>query len=118
MGNVRWIGYGIAALLAFGGLMELLWVGPTQSIFRLIVALVLFGAAVTLVVLIRAKPPTQTHVHKMELDLTGDVKLEHINCRQCGAELSSESVKVAAGAVYVHCEYCGSQYQLEESPKW
>ena len=64
----------------------------------------------------RIKAPT--HIHEMKLDLTGDVSLEQLTCRQCGANLNDDSVTLAAGALVVHCEYCGAQYQMEEAPKW
>lgn len=112
------IGYVLAALLGLAGLAEILWFSQTRSWLQLFFGAVLLGAAGAIVWLLRMKPPSQTHVHQMQVDLTGDVRLEHISCKQCGAELSSKSVKVAAGAVFVHCEYCGSEYQLEEEPKW
>jgi transcription elongation factor Elf1 len=46
------------------------------------------------------------------------VKLQDLTCRSCGATLSQKSLQVQAGAVFVHCEYCGAAYQLEEQPKW
>ena len=109
--------YGLAILLGFCGLLFLMAISRGFSLSRLFIGLVCFAASGFLVMLAR-KPVQHTHVHKMELDVTGDVNLEQISCNQCGAELSSDSVNVAAGAVYVKCEYCGAQYQIEEAPKW
>ncbi len=53
-----------------------------------------------------------------DLELTGDVGLEDLTCDKCGAGLSSENVSVKAGAVFVACPYCRTEYQIEEKPKW
>ena len=58
------------------------------------------------------------HLHRMELDLPGEVEMKQTKCSQCGATLGTESVKVVAGAVYIDCEFCGSSYQIEEEAKW
>jgi DNA-directed RNA polymerase subunit RPC12/RpoP len=41
-----------------------------------------------------------------------------MKCRNCGAELSRDSIEVKAGAVFVKCPYCGNDYQVTEEPKW
>jgi hypothetical protein len=41
-----------------------------------------------------------------------------MKCRNCGATLDSKSVSLQAGAVFVKCPFCDSQYQVEEAPKW
>jgi len=110
--------YGLAVILALLGLLFLIAAGQSNAVVRIAIGLVLLAAAGGLVVLVRLKPIQQTHVHQMKVDLAGDTSLEKMLCKQCGAELSSKSVKIAAGAVFVDCEYCGSQYQLEEAPKW
>jgi RNase P subunit RPR2 len=109
--------YVLAGIVGILGLASLMSVSHGHTIRRLTVSIVCFGISTVLVMLAR-KPVQHTHVHQMELDVTGDVHLEQITCKQCGAELSSKSVDVAAGAVYVKCEYCGAQYQIEEAPKW
>lgn len=64
------------------------------------------------------KPRTRDVIVKQELELTGDVTLENLKCRQCGGSLSSENTAVRAGTVFISCPYCHSEYQLEEAPKW
>ncbi len=64
------------------------------------------------------KPRTRDVIVKQELELTGDVTLENMKCRQCGGTLSSDNASVRAGTVFVSCPYCHSEYQLEEAPKW
>ena len=53
-----------------------------------------------------------------KIDLTGDMSAQRINCESCGAELESEHISVKAGAIFVSCPYCGSDYQMVEEPKW
>jgi uncharacterized membrane protein len=63
----------------------------------------------------RAEKP-QTIVQ--QIDLTGDLSLEELKCRACGATLSKDNIDVKAGAVVVTCPYCGTSYEIEEEPKW
>jgi len=63
----------------------------------------------------QAEKPT-TIVQK--IDFTGDLSLEEMKCRACGAVLSKDSIDVKAGAVVVSCPYCGTSYEIEEKPKW
>jgi hypothetical protein len=53
-----------------------------------------------------------------KVDLSGDVNLETFKCKSCGGALSTENVKMVAGAPVVSCPYCNSTYQLTEEPKW
>lgn len=53
-----------------------------------------------------------------KVELSGTVDLAKIKCQQCGATLDKDSIEVLAGAVTVHCPYCGSVYQITEEPKW
>lgn len=53
-----------------------------------------------------------------KVDLSGDVNLETLTCRSCGGTLSSDNVKMVAGAPVVTCPYCNTTYQLTEEPKW
>ena len=115
---MKFLVYGLAVILGLLGLLFLIAAGQNNAVVRIAIGVVLLVAAGGLVVLVQLKPIQQTHVHQMKLDLPGDTTLQKITCRQCGAELSSQSVNVAAGAVFVNCEYCGATYQLEEAPKW
>ena len=112
--------YVIAGCLGLLGICFVVAAGrdSSKAVLHIVVGLICLVAAGALVVLSRLKPQHHHHVHETKLDLPGDTSLEQIQCRQCGATLGSKSVKVAAGAVFVTCEYCGSEYQLEEAPKW
>lgn len=106
--------YAIAALIGFLGFMFV--AGSQGQIARVLVGLVLFGAAGALIYLVRMRPQETTVVQK--IDLSGDTSLEHLSCRNCGSQLTEKSITVRAGAVFVNCEFCGTAYQLEEAPKW
>lgn len=106
--------YVLAAIIGFFGIVFVM--GAQGQIVRVIVGVILLGAAGALVYLTRIRPQQTTVVQK--LDLSGNVNLESLKCRNCGATLSDKSISVRAGAVFVNCEYCGATYQLEEEPKW
>jgi hypothetical protein len=110
------LGYVLAVPLGLLGLLFVVAAGQGNAVVRIAIGFILIVAAVALVVIARLKPTT--HVHQMKLDLPGDVALEQLTCRQCGASLNKDSVTLAAGALVVHCDYCGGQYQMEEAPKW
>jgi predicted RNA-binding Zn-ribbon protein involved in translation (DUF1610 family) len=54
----------------------------------------------------------------LNIDLPGNVKMETIKCRSCGAPLAPEDIKMVAGAPVVSCPNCGTTYQITEEPKW
>lgn len=112
------IAYLLAGFLGLVGLSAVVAAGYSNFTPRLVAGLVCFAASAVVFLLARFQPVEHTHVHKMELDVTGDVSLEQMQCQQCGAELSAESIDMSEGALFVKCEYCGSQYQIEEEAKW
>ena len=85
---------------------------------RPVTGAVMLGIGVFLIIYGLRKPKTRDVVIKRELELSGDINLEGMKCNQCGGTLSSENVSVKAGAVFVSCPYCSSEYQIEEAPKW
>jgi hypothetical protein len=113
---VRLVTYFLAAALAVVGIIFLL--GSQGVVLRLVIGLVLLIAAGALVYLgqVQPRPTTTTTVQK--IDLSGDVRLEEIRCRSCNSPLSKEDIEVKAGAIFVHCSFCGATYQIEEEPKW
>ena len=106
----------LAAVLGFLGLVFV--VGYQGSLLRIVVGVVIWLAAgaVLWLAYLQPRPSTTTVVQK--IDLTGDVSLQDLTCKSCGGTLSSKSLTVQAGAIFVHCEYCGASYQMEEQPKW
>jgi len=110
------ISYLVAAALAFFGFIFI--AGSQGQLLRIIVGVVLLGAAAVFVYMTRVKPqPSQTTIVQ-KIDLSGDVNLEQIQCRNCQGTLDKDSIEVKAGAIFVNCPYCGASYQFEEEPKW
>lgn len=113
---MRILAYLLAAALAFFGLVFI--VGSQGQALRLVVGAVLLIAAGALVYLMRVQPrPSQTTIVQ-KIDLSGNVNLQNLTCKNCGGRLTEKSISVKAGAVFINCEYCGTAYQLEEEPKW
>lgn len=106
----------IAVVLGALGLLFLVAAGQGNAVVRIGIGVVCLAAAAALVALVRLKPVR--HVHEMKLDAPGELSLKQSTCQQCSATLSSQSVRIAAGTVFVHCEYCGAEYQIEEETKW
>ena len=99
------------------GLLGLLFIiGFQGQTGRLIIGIVLCAAGGLLVVVSRMRPKQTTVVQK--IDLTGDVSTQELKCKNCGSTLTNKSVTVRAGAIFISCEFCGTQYQMEEAPKW
>ena len=110
------ISYIVAGLLGFLGLIFIIGAAQGNASLRMLVGLALMGAGAFFVYLARSKPP-KIEIHH-EIDLTGDVSVEKMKCKSCGAELDADSISMQEGAIYVKCPYCGSSYHMEEKPKW
>lgn len=103
-----------AVLLAMLG--SLFIIGYQHQVGRMIIGLVLLGGGLLLFASARLRPKQTTLVQK--IDLTGDVSAQQLKCKSCGSTLSNKSVNLRAGAIFITCEFCGTEYQLEEAPKW
>lgn len=110
------VSYILSPVVGLFGLLFLVAAGQGNSLVRIIIGVVLVGAAVALLVAARLRPVRQTVVQKV--DLSGDVSVQELKCKSCGGTLGPKSLLVKGGAVFVSCEYCGAFYQLEEAPKW
>ena len=92
-GNTSWIIFGaIGLLIGFG--------------------LIFFGTKLT-----PPQKPGDQNV-TLNIDLPGNVKMDTIKCKSCGAPLSPEDIKLVAGALVVTCPSCKTSYQITEEPKW
>ena len=69
---------------------------------------------------IKLQPPQKAgdQVINLNVDLPSDVNMETIKCKSCGSPLTSEDIKMVAGAPVVECPSCSTTYQLTEEPKW
>jgi hypothetical protein len=106
-------------MIVFGVLFIMATFSASGQVGWLIVGIVLLGGGLGLVWFATRKPKAETPVNvTYKVDLSGDVKMESFKCKSCGAALSSENIKMVAGAPVVNCPYCGTSYQLTEEPKW
>ena len=105
-----------AVILAMLGCLFV--IGYQGQMGRFIIGLVLLGGGVLLFVAGRMRPKQITTTVVQKIDLTGDVSAQDLKCKNCGSTLTNKSVTVKAGAIFISCESCGTQYQLEEAPKW
>lgn len=112
------VGYLFAGLLILLGILFCAAAGATGLWQRWILGGILIGAGLAVLYFLRMKAPETRVSVTHQVDLTGDVNLEKLTCSNCGATLDSKSVSVRAGAVFVSCPYCESEYQMEEAPKW
>ena len=118
----RKVGFLIAAVLFGLGLLFLAAAARQKPMSRVIFGLAAIGMGAGVTYLTVSRKTEVTHIHKTEvtrkIDLSGDINLEDLKCRNCGAVLDRDSVDVRAGAVFVNCRYCGNDYQVTEEPIW
>lgn len=108
-----------AVLILFGVLFILATFGATGQLYMLIIGIILLAIAFGIIWLAsRQTKAAGSDQVTYKVDLSGDVNLETLKCRQCGGTLTSENVKMVAGAPVVTCPFCGTTYQLTEEPKW
>ncbi len=113
---MKTVSYLVAGLLGAVGVVFLIGSSQGNAVTRIIIGVVLIGVAAFFIYLARSKGP-QIHITH-DIDLTGDVSLEEMHCKSCGAKLDADSITLREGAIYVKCPYCGSEYHMEEKPKW
>jgi hypothetical protein len=114
------IAYIIAAILIFFGVL-FIWAtfSPEGKLGNLVVGVI--SAAIGLVLIFlagRKRPGSEKQDVNVKIDLSGDVNLDTLKCKSCGGTLTSENIKLVAGAPFVTCPYCNTTYQLTEEPKW
>jgi len=108
-----------AILIIFGFLFVYGAFSPQGTADWIPVGLISLGAGFILIWLAgRRKSGVEKQEIVQRIELSGDVSLEKMICRNCGGALSSEHIKVLAGAAVVNCPFCGTSYPLEEEPKW
>jgi hypothetical protein len=113
------IAYIAAAILIFFGVL-FIWgaFSPEGSPGWIIVGVISVGAGFVLIWLGSRRGRSDTTEIVQKIELSGDINLETLTCRNCGGALSSDNVKMVAGAPVVNCPYCSTSYQLAEEPKW
>ena len=113
------IGYIVSAILIFFGVL-FIWAAfsPEGEAGWIIVGIISAGIGLGIITVVRLREPKPVQEIIQKIDLSGDINMEKLKCQECGAEVEQESVTVKAGAVFVSCPYCGSDYQIVEEPTW
>lgn len=110
-----------AVFIIFGFLFILGAFSPEGSPSWIFVGIVgLLIGFVLIFVGTKLSPPQKAgdQVVNLQVDLPGDVSMDTIKCKSCGAPLNAKDIKMVAGAPVVECPNCGTTYQLTEEPKW
>ncbi len=121
MSAVKIIGYIAAAILIFFGVL-FIWAafGTTFNSDWLVTGLISVVIGFVLVWFAAKRAPAapgQENV-TLKVDLPANVNLDTLKCKACGGALTTDNIKMVAGAPVVTCPYCGTTYQLTEEPKW
>jgi len=116
------IGYIFAGILVFFGVLWL-WSAFTPNaplVSRLFTSAVLIGIGLIIIIVIKLREPKPEQKIEItqKIDVSGDIEMEKLKCKNCGADLDKDSIKLAEGAIIVSCPYCGTTYQMTEEPKW
>ena len=123
MSTGKVIGYVLAAIVILFGVLFLVAAFNSAGENpggRLAVGglLVVIGLGIIVAIRLREPKPKQEVVIKQQIDIGGDVQVEALKCKNCGAQLEKNSISIVQGAVMVNCPYCGATYQIVEEPKW
>lgn len=108
-------------LILFGVLFILGAFSPQGSISWIPVGLILVLIGFGLIWFAgRIKPALSSQGENVTLniDLPANVNLDSLKCKSCGGSLTTDNIKMVAGAPVVDCPYCHTTYQLTEEPKW
>ena len=93
-------------------------VAAGQTTGRILIGAVLAVAGGFMIYLSRIKPVIQKVEVHQSFEAPGELNLQEVKCRQCGAQLSAKEMKIVSGAAVISCPYCDAAYHLEEEPKW
>lgn len=112
----------VASILVFFGVL-FIWSafspdGQTSSRAIGLITVIIGLALFFIVYRKKASASSESQNVTVKIDLPGNVQMESLKCKSCGAALTSENIKLVAGAPTVTCPYCNSTYQLTEDPKW
>lgn len=118
----RIIAYIIAAILIFFGVI-FIWgaFSPEGQSGWILIGLISAGIGFVLIWFasrLRAASQQAGEQVTLNIDLPANVNLDTLKCKSCGGALTTDNIKMIAGAPVVTCPYCHTTYQLTEEPKW
>jgi Na+/melibiose symporter-like transporter len=118
----RIIAYIIAAILIFFGVI-FIWgaFSPEGQSGWILIGLISAGIGFVLIWFasrLRAASQQAGEQVILNIDLPANVNLDTLKCKSCGGALTTDNIKMVAGAPVVTCPYCDTTYQLTEEPKW
>lgn len=118
----RIIAYIIAAILIFFGVI-FIWgaFSPEGQSGWILIGLISVGIGFVLIWFasrLRAASQQAGEQVTLNIDLPANVNLDTLKCKSCGGALTTDNIKMVAGAPVVTCPYCDTTYQLTEEPKW
>lgn len=92
----------------------------STGIILIFIGLIFIGITIGIAVFIyrRLHPKEEKIEITQKIDLSGDVSIQSMKCQKCGAQLDKDSITTRKGAIFISCPYCGSDYEVEEAPKW
>lgn len=122
MSAIKLIGYIVAAILIFFGIL-FVWgaFSPDGSIGWIFVGVISIGVGFAIIWFASRQKASATGATQnvtLKVDLPANVNLETLKCKSCGGTLTMDNIQMVAGAPVVNCPYCKSTYQLSEDPKW
>ena len=124
MRAIMYIAYILAGLfIIFGALFILAAFGEVFNPGWFFTGIVIVGIGFGLIIAgyfigrRAAQAMSQSNV-TLNIDLPADVNLDTLKCQSCGGSLTTDNIKMVAGAPVVDCPYCHTTYQLTEEPKW
>lgn len=120
MSVLRYIAYIAAGILIFLGVIFIYSAfSPQGQPGNILVGIISVGIGFGLIWLGNRQQATQSMENvTLKIDLPANIDLDTLKCRSCGGALTTENIKMVAGAPVVTCPYCGTTYQLTEEPKW
>lgn len=116
---MKTVGYIVAGILIFFGVL-FIWgaFSPQGTPGWIVVGALSVAAGLGIIWFVGRKSAKGKVEIVQKIELSGDINLETLTCRNCGGKLTTENIKMVAGAPVVTCPYCGTSYQLAEEPKW
>lgn len=113
------IGYIFAAITIFFGVIFIYSAfGTNEQPGNLLIGAISTIIGFGVIWFVGRKSKTDKQEVTYQIDLSGDVNLDTLNCQSCGGQLSPEHISMVAGAPVVECPFCETSYQLTEEPKW